>query len=127
MPAADDDPRPPWQYLMGLAQQWADRIRPARIAPTSRNGVSWDQHPLPRRWHRCWAQSWGSVGPFRLVERCPCGGTRLDGKGRWLYRNRRRHQKHGTGPERGGENVAGDQPPLMTEMRETLREEPDDA
>lgn len=129
MPLADREPqRPPWQYLLGQAQQWAARIRAQRIPPASVDGVAWNQLRPPRRWHRCRAQSRGSVGPFRLVERCPCGGTRVDGDGPWLYRNQRVYENFGQGPAAGGENFpAGDpQPELIIELREALREEPDD-
>lgn len=126
MPLADGDPqRPPWQYLLGLAQQWADRLRDLRTPPTSADGIAWNQLPVPRRWHRCYGQSWGSVGPFQLVERCPCGGTRIDGEGPWLYRNCRAAENFGWGPERGGENFPADepQPELIEQLRQTLRED----
>lgn len=48
-------------------------------------GVRWHEAPLPRRWHRCWAQTTGWYGVTR-VERCACGGIRLDGR-RWSDRN----------------------------------------
>lgn len=56
-----------------------------------RNGVDWIKAPLPRRWHRCFAQSRGFVlderhGPA-TIERCACGGVNL-GDG-WFDRNRR--------------------------------------
>ncbi len=124
MPAADD--RPPWRRLLDLAEQWLDRVRAERIPPTSIDGVAWNQLPIPRRWHRCHAQSYGSVGPFHLIERCPCGGTRIDREGPWLYRNQRATEHFGLGPQAGGENFDEPQPDLMTELREALREDDDE-
>ena len=128
MPLADEPGRPPWQRLLDLAQRWADRIADQRIPPTSVNGVAWNLLPVPHRWHRCRAQSWGSVGPFQMIERCPCGGTRIDGEGPWLYRNQCATENFGMGPQAGGENLDDGEPTpeLMIELREALRGEPED-
>jgi hypothetical protein len=59
-----------------------------------KNNVWWHEAPLPRRWHKCSAWSKGfirSLGSFGFtVERCACGGTRLDGHNPWTTRNSRR-------------------------------------
>jgi len=52
-----------------------------------RDGVNWFDAPLPRRWHRCRAQSRGNLGGH--VYRCACGAISPDGK-YWLERNSRR-------------------------------------
>jgi len=51
------------------------------------DGVSWSEAPLPRRWHRCRAQTRGRTG-FILVRRCACGAIDL-GLG-WDQKNARR-------------------------------------
>jgi hypothetical protein len=50
-------------------------------------GVAWHQAPIPRRWHRCRAQTYGQHG-LDQIERCACGGIRLNGQV-WLERNSR--------------------------------------
>lgn len=53
--------------------------------------ILWYEAPLPRRWHRCWAQTAdASFSPS--VRRCPCGGVSLD-YGRWVGRNSRRREQ----------------------------------
>lgn len=47
------------------------------------NGVPWEEAPRPRRFHRHWAQTRG-VADLRMIERCPCGGLRIDGYGGWM-------------------------------------------
>ena len=51
------------------------------------DGVPWSEVPLPRRWHRCRAQTRGRTG-FILVRRCACGAIDL-GLG-WDQKNARR-------------------------------------
>lgn len=53
------------------------------------DGVSWDEVPKPRRWHRCRAQTRGFVlGDY--VERCPCGGMSAPARFKgWIERNSR--------------------------------------
>lgn len=124
MPDAD---RPTWQELLTRAQSRAGR--PGWRAPVTHiQGMPWDLLPTPWRWHRCWAQSWGSIGPFRLVQRCPCGATRLDEDGPWLGRNllrprlrTRRALRRGLRRSPGGEDV-GDTTPLLLELRDALRD-----
>jgi hypothetical protein len=50
------------------------------------DGVSVQDAPIPGRFHRCWPQTWSLVGLSRFVDRCPCGGVRVNG-GRWMERN----------------------------------------
>jgi hypothetical protein len=50
-------------------------------------GVAWWKAPVPRRWHRCRAQTRGRRC-FDEIERCACGAIRLNG-GVWLERNTR--------------------------------------
>lgn len=121
---ADSGDRPrrpweyPWQYLVSRAREHLDDSVD-RLPVTHIHDLPWHFLPPPRRWHRCWPQSRGSCGPFRLVERCPCGGTRLDGHGRWMYRNRRASENFGRGPGHGGENV-GNTDPLLIDMSHPL-------
>jgi hypothetical protein len=51
-------------------------------------GVPWWAAPVPRRWHRCRAQTRG-WRYFDEVERCACGAIRRNGRS-WLERNARR-------------------------------------
>lgn len=53
-------------------------------------GVPWHEAPLPGLWHSCRPQSSGRFGSIDMVERCACGGARIDGKGDWLDKNSRR-------------------------------------
>ncbi len=121
------EPRPTWRYLIAAAQTWADRTARLRVPTAHVDGLAWNQLPPPRRWHHCWPQSWGSCGPFQLIEVCPCGGTRIDQTGPWLDRNwrrryaARRHQFWGGGPGSGGENVGDTGPQLLVELRTTLQ------
>jgi hypothetical protein len=50
-------------------------------------GVAWYQAPIPRKWHRCRAQTRGWVRLYG-VERCACGAIRLNGRV-WMERNTR--------------------------------------
>lgn len=55
-------------------------------------GVSFREAPLPRRWHRCFTQTFCMFGTFGRIERCPCGGYRNEFlSSRWQDRNSRRH------------------------------------
>lgn len=124
MPDAD---RPSWQELLARAQ--ARVSRPGwRVPVTHIHDMPWDLLPAPWRRHRCWPQSWGSIGPFRLVQRCPCGATRLDEDGPWLGRNLRRptfrdrrRLRRGPWVSPGGED-AGDTTPILLELRDALRD-----
>lgn len=114
---------PTWRDLLSRAQKWADENPDKRLPPAHDQDVTWDDMPPPWRWHRCWAQSWGSCGPFAFLLRCPCGAVRLDGEGPWLDRNSRRRipPRHGIGPSSGGENVGDDDIALIQELRQALR------
>lgn len=120
-PAPDDKGRPTSHDLLSRAQQWADQHAGDRVPFTHEDTIPWDRMRLPRRFHRCWVQSWGSCGPFEMVERCPCGATRLDG-GPWLHKNSRRTSQGGIGPSSTGENVGDGGLALIKEMRAALRE-----
>ena len=65
-----------------LRQQEAERYRRWQEEAAS----AWYNLPKPRRWHRCRAVQEAAMDG-RLIERCACGGIRIDG-GRWMERNR---------------------------------------
>lgn len=56
------------------------------------NGIPWDQAPIPRRWHRCKAQTVRHMGLMSVMDRCACGAYR-DESGRWRLKNARRRRK----------------------------------
>lgn len=53
------------------------------------DGVPWHEARKPRRWHKCWAQTKGTMNYFTEVERCACGAIRRPPDGRWFERNSR--------------------------------------
>lgn len=53
------------------------------------HGIPHYDADLPRRWHRCWVQTYGLIG-FETVERCACGAMRRGGRRLWAERNSRR-------------------------------------
>jgi hypothetical protein len=53
------------------------------------DGISWNTAPVPRWWHRCWAQTRGTVAGWHL-QRCACGAIRWSGTDNWEDRNSRR-------------------------------------
>lgn len=58
----------------------------------TRNGVLWNEAPLPRRRHECepWTRGRDTAGS---VERCACGAIRLDGEQHpWMNKNSRRRR-----------------------------------
>lgn len=61
------------------------------------DGVKWHDAPIPRRWHRCWVQTYGYTGWFNLVERCACGAIRVAapvlGQSRWRDKNSRKRKE----------------------------------
>lgn len=59
------------------------------ISVVHHEGVEWHQAPVPRRWHRCLPRTIAIHGG-RMIERCACGGIRIDGWGPWAERNSRR-------------------------------------
>jgi hypothetical protein len=59
------------------------------VAIYHRDGVDWIDAPLPRRFHRCVAQTVG-WDFFEKVERCACGAMRVNGRGGWGFKNERR-------------------------------------
>lgn len=54
------------------------------------DGIPWYKAPIPRRWHRCKPQTKGWLRYFTRVQRCACGGIRMDGHHGWAERNSRR-------------------------------------
>lgn len=52
------------------------------------DGVPWHEAPIPRRLHRCKAQSDEWFG-FTLYQKCACGAVSVNGR-RWLDKNSRR-------------------------------------
>ena len=55
------------------------------------DGVQWWEAPLPRRWHRCRAQTLGRTNGTP-VRRCACGAMDIGGLG-WGEKNARRKDK----------------------------------
>lgn len=55
-----------------------------------RDGIAWHEAPIPARLHVCEAQTTGWVQYFTFIERCACGGLRMDRRGGWMDRNSRR-------------------------------------
>jgi hypothetical protein len=53
-----------------------------------RQGVWWNEAPLPHRVHRCEAQTKGWTSGSTYVERCACGAIKSEG--RWTDKNWRR-------------------------------------
>lgn len=70
---------------VALAQGFVDAWRKARELDASmhRDGLAWYDAPLPRRWHRCFAQS-----SLDGKHRCPCGA--MDAGSGWAFKNERR-------------------------------------
>jgi hypothetical protein len=50
------------------------------------DGIPWYDAPIPRRWHRCKAQTRGWY-KLDYVERCACGATYI--MGGWVRKNER--------------------------------------
>jgi hypothetical protein len=73
-----------------LAEFGPDRIEQAARALATPDGLWWHEAPIPRRWHRCRAQSALHVGGV-LVERCACGASNRSGTG-WYDRNTRKRE-----------------------------------
>lgn len=72
-----------------------ERLRAAAQAAgiTDRDGISWHEAPLPPVRHRCeaWTKGWSGL---TLVERCACGGIRMDGRfGTWSEVNKRKGER----------------------------------
>jgi len=58
----------------------------------SLGGVDWGDGTIPRRWHRCRAQTRGQVqGGY--TERCNCGASRPSKRGLWVGRNETRRDQ----------------------------------
>jgi hypothetical protein len=60
-----------------------------KLGIVHRDGIPWYQAPLPRRFHRCEAQTYG----LRMgVLRCACGGI-ASTFGPWMEKNSRRRRQ----------------------------------
>lgn len=77
----------PDEYVAAWQESWDICRRRAEtdLGIVHWNGAPWHEASLPRRWHRCWAQT----SSFS-VQRCPCGAMRMTGSCFWLERNSRR-------------------------------------
>lgn len=58
------------------------------VSLLNKDGVSWAEAPKPFFIHRCKTQTTGWIG-FMQVQRCACGGSKID-DGPWIERNSRR-------------------------------------
>jgi hypothetical protein len=63
---------------------------PVQLNTWNLDGVWWYEAPKPRRFHRCRVQTFGYLRSGATVERCACGGIRMDSLGPWIDRNSRR-------------------------------------
>ena len=115
-----------------------------KVSVFHRNGIRWDQAPLPSRFHRCRVQTFLSL-EGRGFQRCACGAIRLSGRLRWMHRNLRRCRidwdavrvkldslgmsameqavSNGISPEVAGRRIAALNDHLVEKLRE--RYEPD--
>lgn len=57
----------------------------------------WWRAPLPRRWHRCTAQTAALVAGLGRVWRCPCGAMKVNSRG-WTDKNSRRRRSRKVRP-----------------------------
>jgi hypothetical protein len=82
----------PDDELDKLAAKWTAKWTAAeeRIGVVHRDGLPWNEAPLPRRWHRC--APWTTLNGYW---RCACGGWTHSRPGRvvWVDRNWRRHMR----------------------------------
>lgn len=71
---------------MNLSSDLRARLLEAerRMGVIHRDGIPWDEAPLPRRLHRC--SPWSSDLRF---DRCACGGMRERGRLFWDFKNSR--------------------------------------
>lgn len=58
----------------------------------SLDGVMWVDAPLPRRLHRCKAQTRELLGVC-YTEHCACGAIRFTRRGPWSYKNETRKSR----------------------------------
>lgn len=65
----------------GFVVGWQSRDGAEWIAHL--DGVAWHDAPAPPARHEHWVQTRGLFG-LELVERCPCGATRLGGHPGWI-------------------------------------------
>jgi hypothetical protein len=57
-----------------------------------KDDIPWYEAPVPRRFHRCRAQTSAYEGLFTLIERCACGATRMNRR-MWIGKNERRKMR----------------------------------
>lgn len=62
-----------------------------------RDGIPWDQAPLPRRFHWCRAWTVGYSPALGRVERCACGAHAYGSMGGWSGKNSRRRAARSAG------------------------------
>jgi hypothetical protein len=67
---------------------------------TDRDGIPWDQAPIPPRWHRCWPQTTIAhplAGPAIDIGICACGGVSVGASigPTWTRKNYRRRYTRG--------------------------------
>jgi len=72
------DTMPP-EMLADLRARWDS----SRTCVRNLDGVSWHDAPIPKKRHRCWVQTWGTINWFDDVYRCPCGASARAGRGGW--------------------------------------------
>ncbi len=74
-------------------QDWVQYFQDGIYFAENLGGVSWHDAPIPRRWHRCGAQS-RALFSSGYVERCACGAIRANRflGSCWLERNTRRRE-----------------------------------
>lgn len=78
-----------------MSMRWVTAYSSLDTQIDNLDGIFWDVAPIPRRWHRCWAQTRGRINYFTRVDRCPCGAINIDSTG-WGDRNRRRPSDRAT-------------------------------
>lgn len=57
-----------------------------------RDGISYEDAPLPRRWHRCSPWTTGRK-PSGVIFRCACGAIAYSDTSEWFWVNDRRRVK----------------------------------
>lgn len=74
------------EYVVGYVQEY--KAPDGSVEVHNLNGISWIEAPIPRKWHKCWVQTWGWTGYFNKVYRCACGAISNDRKV-WIEKNTR--------------------------------------
>jgi hypothetical protein len=86
--------------MADLRFDWEDEQRRIErdLGIVHKDGVPWHEAEEPPWDHECWPQTRGFIHRFELVERCPCGGVRIDGYGPWIEVNQTRKHRGETEP-----------------------------